>query len=373
MNRDVVSSLRITDQQVRAADRQRDGRAAAAPSWRIVGQWGGVVMNRDVVSSLRITDQQVRAADRQRDGAADLLETPLAMARARKSSIDLHGYRVATVLARLDVAADMANVLAADLLETPLAMARARKSSIDLHGYRVATVLARLGARPRRRRRRGSCFQGRRERPVSLLELERAGRGSVDEPDLHPCGARPRRRRRRGSCFQGRRERPVSLLELERAGRGRHRTPITGQQRVGGVLPRERGGVPCRRPAHHPSPPRRWRSALYSPSHADNWPTARRWCSPTRTWRRAVPPPGSSPVSRIPHCANVRCVWQSWRPQGRQLVARRRRRAGAAGLMQDQDGAVADTALRQCSLRLAELAPPGQTAGSAPPSPGWRQ
>lgn len=45
---------------------------------------------------------------------ADLLETPLAMARARKSSIDLHGYQVATVLARLDVAADMANVLAAD-------------------------------------------------------------------------------------------------------------------------------------------------------------------------------------------------------------------------------------------------------------------
>ncbi len=36
------------------------------------------------------------------------------MARARKSSIDLHGYQVATVLARLDVAADMANVLAAD-------------------------------------------------------------------------------------------------------------------------------------------------------------------------------------------------------------------------------------------------------------------
>lgn len=31
-----------------------------------------------------------------------------------------------------------------------------------------------------------------------------------------------------------------------------------------------------------------------------------------------------------------RCVWQSWRPQGRQLVARRRRRAGAT-VTQDVD------------------------------------
>ena len=72
--------------------------------------------------------------------------------------------------ARVAIGSELGSLSAlrpADLLENPLAGSRARKRSVDLHGYQVATVLARLEI-PSAHRRRRRAGPRRRGRPAAL-------------------------------------------------------------------------------------------------------------------------------------------------------------------------------------------------------------